>query len=80
MISDSYQKAAKKAIEIIEGMSIPLELSDRASLLKSATTSLSSKVFTIYIYISNDYLQNYKFININISNTYISNASYVFVL
>lgn len=47
-ISESFQRAAKKSMEILEGMSVPLELSDRASLLKSATTSLNSKVVSQY--------------------------------
>ena len=33
-----------KSMEILEKMSRPLELSDRESLLKSASTSLNSKV------------------------------------
>jgi T-complex protein 1 subunit delta len=44
MISESFGKAADKAVEILTGMSIPLALTDRQSLLKSANTSLSSKV------------------------------------
>ena len=43
-ISESFQKASNKAVEVLNGMSTPVELSDRESLLKSATTSLSSKV------------------------------------
>ncbi len=43
-ISESFQNAAAKCVEILQGMSTPLELSDRESLLKSATTSLNSKV------------------------------------
>jgi len=43
-ISDSFQKAANKSVEILTNMAIPVDLSDRESLLKSATTSLSSKV------------------------------------
>ena len=43
-ISESFQRAAAKSVEILEGMSTPLQLSDRESLLKSATTSLNSKV------------------------------------
>lgn len=43
-ISDSFQKAARKAEEILKEMSIPIELSDRESLIKSAATSLNSKV------------------------------------
>ena len=43
-ISDSIQLATERAIEVLTAMSSPLSLSDRESLLKSATTSLSSKV------------------------------------
>merc|ERR1712227_68538 len=47
-VSESFQKCDVKSVEILEGMSIPLELSDRESLLKSATTSLNSKVVSQY--------------------------------
>lgn len=47
-ISESFQKASVKCVEILESMSTPLELSDRESLLKSATTSLNSKVVSQY--------------------------------
>ena len=43
-ISDSFQTAAAKSAEILEGMSTPVELTDRESLLQSATTALNSKV------------------------------------
>jgi T-complex protein 1 subunit delta len=43
-ISESFQKCATTSCEILEKMAMPLELSDRESLLQSATTSLSSKV------------------------------------
>jgi len=43
-ISDSFQKAAAKAAEILTAMSTPVDLSDRDSLLKAANTSLNSKV------------------------------------
>jgi len=44
IVSESFQKAASKSVEILTNMSIPLELSDRESLLKAANTSLNSKV------------------------------------
>lgn len=44
IISDAFQKAAAKSIEILIGMSIPLQLSDKENLIKSASTSLNSKV------------------------------------
>ncbi|ESP02281.1 hypothetical protein LOTGIDRAFT_199820 [Lottia gigantea] len=47
-ISESFQKASAKAVEILETMVTPLQLSDRESLLKSASTSLNSKVVSQY--------------------------------
>eukprot|EP01027_Heterolobosea_sp_BB2_P020459 GEZU01029189.1.p1 GENE.GEZU01029189.1~~GEZU01029189.1.p1 ORF type:complete len:557 (+),score=194.64 GEZU01029189.1:99-1673(+) len=43
-ISESFQRANNKALEILEDMSIKLDLHDRESLIKAAVTSLSSKV------------------------------------
>ena len=43
-ISDSFQAAAAQAIQVLTDMSTPVTLADRESLLKSATTSLCSKV------------------------------------
>ncbi|KAH6925142.1 hypothetical protein HPB50_001364 [Hyalomma asiaticum] len=43
-ISESFQSAAGMAVEVLTDMSHPLDLSDRESLLKSATTALNSKV------------------------------------
>jgi T-complex protein 1 subunit delta len=43
-VSDAFQRCAKKAVEILTEMSKPIELSDRESLVKSASTSLNSKV------------------------------------
>ena len=40
-ISDSFQKAATKSVEILTSMAIPLDLNDRESLLKSNSTELS---------------------------------------
>lgn len=47
-ISESFQRASARAVEILNDMSTPLELSDRESLLQSATTSLNSKVVSQY--------------------------------
>ncbi|KAI3643092.1 hypothetical protein MP228_012647 [Amoeboaphelidium protococcarum] len=47
-IAESFQKASVKAVEILNEMSVKLDLSDRESLLKSATTSLNSKVVSQY--------------------------------
>jgi chaperonin GroEL (HSP60 family) len=43
-ISGSFQQAANKSVEILTEMSTPVELTDRESLIKSASTSLNSKV------------------------------------
>lgn len=43
-ISDGFQKAAAKSIEIIKNMATPILLTDRESLVKSASTALNSKV------------------------------------
>ncbi|XP_011876970.1 PREDICTED: T-complex protein 1 subunit delta [Vollenhovia emeryi] len=43
-ISDAFQKAASKAVSILTHMSIPVDLSDKESLVKVAATSLNSKV------------------------------------
>ncbi|KAF6022227.1 CCT4 [Bugula neritina] len=47
-ISDAFQEAAKKGCEILEKMSNPVQLNDKESLLKSASTSLNSKVVSQY--------------------------------
>ncbi|KAF7408622.1 hypothetical protein HZH66_003159 [Vespula vulgaris] len=44
LISDAFQKAAAKAVEILTSMSIPVDLTDKESLVKAAATSLNSKV------------------------------------
>lgn len=44
IISESFQKAATKSREILQKISIPVYLNDRPALLKSASTSLNSKV------------------------------------
>ncbi|KAK6336397.1 T-complex protein 1 subunit delta [Orbilia brochopaga] len=48
IISESFQRAAAKAVEILTEMSIPVALTDKASLLQAATTSLSSKIVSQY--------------------------------
>ncbi|KAJ3149133.1 T-complex protein 1 subunit delta [Irineochytrium annulatum] len=47
-IAESFMKAAQKSTELLTEMSIKLDLNDRESLLKSATTSLSSKIVSQY--------------------------------
>lgn len=46
-IADAFEKAADKATEILKSISIPIELSDQESLLRSASTALNSKVSRI---------------------------------
>ncbi|EGD81276.1 chaperonin complex component TCP-1 delta subunit [Salpingoeca rosetta] len=47
-ISNAFGLAAAKSAEILEAMSTPIELSDREELIKSAKTSLNSKVVSLY--------------------------------
>jgi len=42
--TEAFLKAATKGQEIIDGMAIPVDLSDRSSLVKAARTSLCSKI------------------------------------
>lgn len=44
VISESFQRAAAAAVETLTQMSYPISLSDRATLLQAASTSLSSKI------------------------------------
>ncbi|KAJ6114993.1 T-complex protein 1 subunit delta [Penicillium sp. IBT 16267x] len=44
VISESFQRAASAAVEILHNMSRPINLTDRATLLQAASTSLSSKI------------------------------------
>ena len=47
-IAESFTKAAKKSVEFLTEMSTTLDLTDRESLLKAATTSLNSKIVSQY--------------------------------
>ncbi|KAI8804584.1 chaperonin Cpn60/TCP-1 family [Cladochytrium replicatum] len=47
-IAESFRRAANKSVEYLTEMSMSVDLSDRESLLKSATTSLSSKIVSQY--------------------------------
>ncbi|KAL5463408.1 hypothetical protein EMCRGX_G032301 [Ephydatia muelleri] len=47
-ISDAFQLAADRAVKVLKEMSTPVTLADRETLLKSATTSLNSKVVSQY--------------------------------
>lgn len=48
MISESFQRAALKSEEILEGMSYSLDIENNEELIKLATTSLNSKVVSQY--------------------------------
>lgn len=44
IIAESFQKASAKAVEYLTELSTPINLDDKSSLLRAATTSLNSKV------------------------------------
>lgn len=44
IIAESFSRAAAKVVEYLTEMSTPVDLNDRESLLRAASTSLSSKV------------------------------------
>lgn len=46
VISDSFNRAANKACEILESIAIKVNLEDKESLIRAANTSLSSKVIS----------------------------------
>ncbi|ODV91565.1 hypothetical protein CANCADRAFT_130 [Tortispora caseinolytica NRRL Y-17796] len=48
IISDAFQRATERAVEIIKDMSDPIELSDRSALVRAAATSLNSKIVAQY--------------------------------
>ncbi|ETS87542.1 T-complex protein 1 subunit delta [Pestalotiopsis fici W106-1] len=48
VISESFQRAAAASVQILHDMSQPVSLSDNATLLQAANTSLSSKIVSQY--------------------------------
>lgn len=44
IVAESFLKASVKAVEYLTEISIPVDLNDRANLLRAASTSLNSKV------------------------------------
>ncbi|TLD25733.1 T-complex protein 1 subunit delta [Venturia nashicola] len=44
VISEAFQRAASAAVTILHEMSVPISITDRPTLLKAASTSLSSKI------------------------------------
>ncbi|KAI9022243.1 T-complex protein 1 subunit delta [Phycomyces nitens] len=47
-IAESFQRAAQKSVEFLTEMSTPVNLADRESLLRAASTSLNSKIVSQY--------------------------------
>jgi T-complex protein 1 subunit delta len=47
-IAEAFSKGSQQALEVLNNCSIPLDLNDRESLLKSAITALNSKVVSQY--------------------------------
>ena len=45
LISDSFQKASQKAVDILVSMSKAIDMSNKSVLVMTAATSLNSKVF-----------------------------------
>lgn len=48
IIAESFQRAASRAVEVLKEMSYKISLSDRETLIKAASTSLSSKIVSQY--------------------------------
>lgn len=48
VISESFQRAAAAAVDVLHGMSVPITLNDTSALLQAANTSLSSKIVSQY--------------------------------
>ncbi|KAF8077861.1 T-complex protein 1 [Lyophyllum atratum] len=48
IIAEAFLKASVKAVEYLTEMSTPVDLSDNASLLRAASTSLNSKIVSQY--------------------------------
>lgn len=44
IVAESFLKASEKAVEFLTEISIPVDLHDKGSLLRAASTSLNSKV------------------------------------
>jgi len=47
IVAESFMKASAKAVEYLTEISTPVDLNDRESLLRAATTSLNSKVVLV---------------------------------
>ncbi|MPC86991.1 T-complex protein 1 subunit delta [Portunus trituberculatus] len=58
-ISDSLLHFSAKAVDVLESMAIPVDLTDNASLLKSANTALNSKYRPVHLYVMGRYGTTY---------------------
>ncbi|CAO1619288.1 unnamed protein product [Parajaminaea phylloscopi] len=48
IIAESFTRAAEKAVQYLEEISTPVDLADKESLLRAASTSLNSKIVSQY--------------------------------
>ncbi|KAI9508277.1 t-complex protein 1 [Russula earlei] len=48
IIAESFLKASEKAVEFLTEISTPIDLNDRATLIRAASTSLNSKIVSQY--------------------------------
>lgn len=48
IVAESFIKASEKSVEYLTELSTPVDLKDRTSLLRAATTSLNSKIVSQY--------------------------------
>jgi T-complex protein 1 subunit delta len=48
IIAEAFQRAATKSVEYLNEIATPIELSDKESLLRAASTSLNSKIVSQY--------------------------------
>ena len=48
VISDALGRCVTQAVEVLKAMSVPVDLADRETLIKAASTSLNSKVVSQY--------------------------------
>lgn len=51
ILADSWKRASNKCVELLEDMAVPIDMTDRESMIKSAITSLNSKVVSQYSHI-----------------------------
>ena len=47
-MADAWKRGSQQAIKILEEMAVPVDMSDKESMVRSAVTSLNSKVVSQY--------------------------------